>query len=963
MAALLLCAGSLRAQTLEIEKPLTLTERQEAVRYERLDFNQVPCALVILHLDNDNVDFEGDIRTSQYRNGEWWIWMIQGSNWLTVKASQFTPLTMEFKGLQSGKTYEATVRAAVLLRLAISEDFHFDQSRTDAANAKYMRRDAQGRTCALVRMGLVLPEAQITGPQVEHSEYRDGEWWVWLSPDATQMTVTAAGYQPLALQFDPVRAASTYMLTLLKEGQRSYKRTDGYVDLGLPSGTLWKDENEKGIVYTYAEAMQEFGDNIPTNEQWKELMNVCQWSKEGKITGPSGESIVLPVLGALDCDRKRFGIAYGCLWSSTPAEADSAWGFAFSPYNDDDDVDFEFGKMPPCNYLMVRLVKPSDNAPQASEAAASYVDLGLPSGTLWRSENEKATTDYDNAVTTYGNELPSMEQWKELQEHCTWTWQEDIGYIITGPNGKIIRLPALGFLSNGELLAKGEVGDYWTSTRVREPKDAAVGFAFNTEKKHFYIGSRNTVINIRLAKSVNGEQTAPTYAETRYNPERNAFEIVEDDDSDIILVSEDDTEIKTDLGNIDATNYVDLGLPSSTLWAVENEDALPHRGYLNGDYMNWDDASNFLLPSFEQAKELVNECKWAWTGKGYKVTGPNGNSIDLPALGAYIENWDPEKPVDYREVGMYWTRVPSGQNHAVVLAFNKDSVAIDEGPRDDGYTVRTVKYPPAEKKPQTDNKVYGSEEIGANPQFQGNINEWFRKQRSALGSNDMIGVNFVVESDGRVSDITVLSFSSNGDVETKALRVLKKMPKWKPAMKDGKPVRSVVSLLVDFRTSGSGNQYGDLPEGTIIVDIRDTEVTTKLGNVVATGYVDLGLPSGTLWRATNESGYYKYEDAVEAFGKNLPSKEQFMELKKECRWQWTGNGYKVTGPNGKSIELPLTGHLFINDEVSGETTANYWSSTLEDDYYVWTLYIDEEEKIMEHSPQSYRLPVRLVKSK
>ena len=232
---------------------MTLTDRQEAVKYERLDFNQVPCALLILHLDNDNVDFEGDIRTTQYRNGEWWIWMIKGSNWLTVKASQFTPLTMEFKGMQSGKTYEASVRAAVLLRLAISEDFHFDESRTDAANSKFMRRDAQGRTCALVRMGLVLPEARITGPKVEHSEYRDGEWWVWLSPDATQMTVTADGYQPLALQFDSVRAASTYMLTLLKEGQRSPQRykweqvPEGFVDLGLPSSTLWAVENEVAL--------------------------------------------------------------------------------------------------------------------------------------------------------------------------------------------------------------------------------------------------------------------------------------------------------------------------------------------------------------------------------------------------------------------------------------------------------------------------------------------------------------------------------------------------------------------------------------------------------------------------------------------------------------------------------------------------------------------------------------------
>lgn len=660
MSALLLCAGSLWAQTLEIEKPLALTERQEAVKYERLDFNQVPCALLILHLDNDNVDFEGDIRTTQYRNGEWWIWMIQGSNWLTVKASQFTPLTMEFKGLQSGKTYEATVRAAVLLRLAISEDFHFDQSRTDAANAKYMRRDAQGRTCALVRMGLVLPEAQITGPQVEHSEYRDGEWWVWLSPDATQMTVTADGYQPLALQFDPVRAASTYMLTLLKEGQRA----------------------------------------------------------------------------------------------------------------------------------------------------------------------------------------PQRYKWEKVPE-----------------------------------------------------------------------------------------------------------------------------------------GFVDLGLPSSTLWAVENEDALPHRGYLNGDYMNWDDASNFLLPSFEQAKELVNECKWAWTGKGYKVTGPNGNSIDLPALGAYIENWDPEKPVDYREVGMYWTRVPSGQNHAVVLAFNKDSVAIDEGPRDDGYTVRTVKYPPAEKKPQTDNKVYGSEEIGANPQFQGNINEWFRKQRSALGSNDMIGVNFVVESDGRVSDITVLSFSSNGDVETKALGVLKKMPKWKPAMKDGKPVRSVVSLLVDFRTSGSGNQYGDLPEGTIIVDIRDTEVTTKLGNVVATGYVDLGLPSGTLWKSANEVGHYDYNDAVKKFGNNLPTREQWEELKEHCWWVWNEEDETtaaVVGENGNFILLPAEGFFqppdpdsFIKEDgkIVNEVSGYYWSRTPGDHGTAWYLYFnyydedyDKKVKVI-RVVQSRGHSVRLVKSK
>ncbi|HJJ45480.1 MAG TPA: hypothetical protein O0Y17_00165 [Methanocorpusculum sp.] len=44
----------------------------------------------------------------------------------------------------------------------------------------------------------------------------------------------------------------------------------GYVDLGLPSGTLWKDKNESGGFYTYDEAMKAFGNNLPTMEQFEE---------------------------------------------------------------------------------------------------------------------------------------------------------------------------------------------------------------------------------------------------------------------------------------------------------------------------------------------------------------------------------------------------------------------------------------------------------------------------------------------------------------------------------------------------------------------------------------------------------------------------------------------------------------------------------------------------------------------
>ena len=71
-------------------------------------------------------------------------------------------------------------------------------------------------------------------------------------------------------------------------------------------------------------------------------------------------------------------------------------------------------------------------------------------------------------------------------------------------------------------------------------------------------------------------------------------------------------------------------------------------------------------------------------------------------------------------------------------------------------------------------------------------------------------------------------------------------------------------------------------------------------------YVDLGLPSGTLWKAKNEVKEYEYDSAVKIFGDNLPTREHWEELKDYCKWEWNGSGYKITGANGNSIVLPAT---------------------------------------------------------
>jgi hypothetical protein len=101
---------------------------------------------------------------------------------------------------------------------------------------------------------------------------------------------------------------------------------------------------------------------------------------------------------------------------------------------------------------------------------AQYVDLGLPSGTKWKSANETGGNNgfytYDEAIKAFGNKFPTKKQCKELIDKCKWEWQKDKkAYKVTGPNGNFIILPAAGFrLCDGYVDGVGDGGDYWSST-------------------------------------------------------------------------------------------------------------------------------------------------------------------------------------------------------------------------------------------------------------------------------------------------------------------------------------------------------------------------------------------------------------------------------------------------------------------------------------------------------------------
>ena len=105
---------------------------------------------------------------------------------------------------------------------------------------------------------------------------------------------------------------------------------------------------------------------------------------------------------------------------------------------------------------------------------------------------------------------------------------------------------------------------------------------------------------------------------------------------------------------------------------------------------NWGGA--WRMPTIAEQDELRNNCTWDWTTQngvnGYKVTGPNGNSIFLPAAGGM----DGGNLYGDGSWGYYWSSSLRTDNpsYAYGVNFNSDLVVCYGNFRYYGLTVRPV---------------------------------------------------------------------------------------------------------------------------------------------------------------------------------------------------------------------------------------------------------------------------------
>ena len=102
--------------------------------------------------------------------------------------------------------------------------------------------------------------------------------------------------------------------------------------------------------------------------------------------------------------------------------------------------------------------------------------------------------------------------------------------------------------------------------------------------------------------------------------------------------------------------------------------------------------SEWRMPTYAQQDELRNNCSWSWTTqngvKGYKVTGPNSNSIFLPAAG-YRDN---SYLLSAGSSGYYWSSSLYGSNpyDAFELGFYSGNYNWVNDSRCYGHSVRAV---------------------------------------------------------------------------------------------------------------------------------------------------------------------------------------------------------------------------------------------------------------------------------
>ncbi len=131
-----------------------------------------------------------------------------------------------------------------------------------------------------------------------------------------------------------------------------------------------------------------------------------------------------------------------------------------------------------------------ETQPKSDYSAVSSITYKVPYETLQKNgivdESGTLTKNHDAAHTSWGGSwrMPTEDEFEELITACNWnfaTFNGVNGYLVRGPNGKSIFLPAASFMQNTSIENVGEFGDYWSSSIIKDLAGVACSLGYSSK--------------------------------------------------------------------------------------------------------------------------------------------------------------------------------------------------------------------------------------------------------------------------------------------------------------------------------------------------------------------------------------------------------------------------------------------------------------------------------------------------